>query len=64
MAFSEYFIIALIIKIKVIIELLNYKVIIKIKVIKNIKLVISLLKLINIIIKIIALITSKLIKFS
>ncbi len=45
-------------------ELLDYKVIIKLKVVKVIELVISLLKLTNIITRIIVLINSKLIKFS
>jgi hypothetical protein len=62
--FSEYFIITLIIKVKVTVELLDYKVIIKLKVVKIIKLVISLLKLTSIITKTIVLINSKLIKFS
>ncbi len=64
MVFSEYFIITLIIKVKVTVELLDYKVIIKLKVVKIIKLVISLLKLTSIITKTIVLINSKLIKFS
>jgi len=46
------------------VELLDYKVIIKLKVVKVIELVISLLKLTNIITRIIVLINSKLIKFS
>ncbi len=62
MAFSEYFIIALIIRVKVSVELLNYKVIVKFKVIKIIELVIGLLEFTSIIIKIIILISSKLIK--
>jgi len=62
--FSEYFIITLIINIKVTVELLDYKVIIKFKVVKIIKLVISLLKLTSIIARTIVLTSSKLIKFS
>jgi len=62
--FSEYFIITLIIRVKVTIELLNYKVIIKLKVVKIIELVISLLKFTSIIARIIVLISSKLIKFN
>ncbi len=62
MVFNEYFIIALIIKAKVTIELLDYKVIIKFKVIKIIKLVIGFLKLTSIIARTIILISSKLIK--
>ncbi len=64
MVFSEYFIIALIIGAKVRVELLDYKTIIKFKVVKVIKLVISLLKLTSIIARIIVLTSSKLIKFS
>ncbi len=64
MVFSEYFIITLIINIKVTVELLDYKVIIKFKVVKIIKLVISLLKLTSIIARTIVLTSSKLIKFS
>ncbi len=64
MVFSEYFIVALIIRVKVTVKLLDYKVIIKFKVIKIIKLVIGLLKFINIIAKTIVLTSSKLIKFS
>jgi len=62
--FSEYFIVALIIRIKVTVELLDYKVIIKLKVVKVIKLVIGLLKLTSIIIKTIILTSNKLIKFN
>jgi len=46
------------------VELLDYKVIIKFKVIKIIKLVIGLLKLTNIITRTIILTSSKLIKFN
>jgi len=46
------------------VELLDYKVIIKFKVVKVIELVINLLKFINIIAKTIILTSSKLIKFS
>jgi len=62
--FNEYFIIALIIRVKITVELLDYKVIIKFKVVKVIKLVINLLKFINVVARIIVLISSKLIKFS
>ncbi len=64
MVFNEYFIIALIIRVKITVELLDYKVIIKFKVVKVIKLVINLLKFINVVARIIVLISSKLIKFS
>ncbi len=56
--------ITLVIKIKVTVELLDYKVLIKLKVVKVIKLVIGLLKLTSIIVRIIILTSSKLIKFS
>jgi len=62
--FSEYFIIALVVRIKISVELLNYKIIVKLKVVKVIELVIGLLELINIIVKTIVLISSKLIKFN
>ena len=62
MVFSEYFIVALIIRVKVSVELLDYKIIVKFKVIKVIELVIGLLEFTSIIIKIIILISSKLIK--
>jgi len=62
--FSEYFIVILIIRVKVTVELLDYKVIIKFKIIKVIKLVISLLKFTSIIIRTIVLTSSKLIKFN
>jgi len=62
--FSEYFIIMLVIRVKVTVELLDYKVIIKLKVVKFIKLVIGLLKLTSIIARTIVLTSSKLIKFS
>ncbi len=64
MVFSEYFIVILIIRVKVTVELLDYKVIIKFKIIKVIKLVISLLKFTSIIIRTIVLTSSKLIKFN
>ena len=64
MVFSEYFIITLIIRVKVTIELLNYKVIIKLKVVKIIKLVINLLKFTSIVARTIILNSNKLIKFS
>jgi hypothetical protein len=64
MVFSEYFIIVLIISVKVTVELLDYKIIIKLKVIKVIELVIGLLKLTNIIARGIVLTSSKLIKFN
>ncbi len=64
MVFSEYFIIMLVIRVKVTVELLDYKVIIKLKVVKFIKLVIGLLKLTSIIARTIVLTSSKLIKFS
>jgi hypothetical protein len=54
----------LIIRVKITVELLDYKVIIKFKITKVIELVIGLLKLTNIIARIIALTSSKLIKFS
>jgi len=62
--FSEYFIITLVINIKITVELLNYKIIIKFKVVKIIKLIINFLKLTNIIAKTIILTSSKLIKFN
>jgi len=62
--FSEYFVIILIIKIKVIVELLDYKVIIKLKVIKIIEFIIGLLKLTSIIARTIVLTSNKLIKFN
>jgi hypothetical protein len=64
MVFSEYFIIALIIRVKVSVELLDYKVIVKLKIVKVIELVIGLLELTSIIVKIIILTSSKLIKFN
>ena len=64
MVFSEYFIIALIIRVKVSVELLDYKVIVKLKIVKVIELVIGLLELASIIVKIIILTSSKLIKFN
>ncbi len=64
MIFSEYFIVALIIKIKITIKLLNYKVLIKFKIIRVIELVIGLLKLTSIITRTIILINNKLIKFN
>jgi len=62
--FNEYFIITLIIQIKITVELLDYKVIIRLKIIKVIKLVINFLKLTSVIVKTIVLINSKLIKFN
>jgi len=62
--FSEYFIVALIIKTKITVKLLDYKVIIKLKVVKVIELVIGLLKFTSVIARTIILISSKLIKFS
>jgi len=64
MVFSEYFIIALIIKAKIRIKLLDYKVIIKFKVIKFIELVIGFLKLTSVIVRTIILTSNKLIKFN
>ena len=64
MVFNEYFIITLIIQIKITVELLDYKVIIRLKIIKVIKLVINFLKLTSVIVKTIVLINSKLIKFN
>ncbi len=64
MVFSEYFIITLIIKIKVTIELLDYKVIIKLKVVKIIKFIISLLKFTSVVARTIILTSSKLIKLN
>ena len=64
MVFSEYLILALIINVKVTVELLDYKVIIKLKIVKVIKLVINLLKLTSIIARTIILTSSKLIKFN
>jgi len=62
--FSEYFIITLIIRAKVIVELLNYKIIIKLKVVKIIEPVISLLKFTSVVARTIVLINNKLIKFN
>ncbi len=56
--------VALIIKTKIIIELLDYKIIIRFKVVKIIKLVINLLKLTSVVARTIILTSSKLIKFS
>jgi len=64
MIFSEYFIVILIINIKITVELLDYKILIKSKVIKIIKLVIGFLKFINIIVRTIILTGNKLIKFN
>ncbi len=64
MVFSEYFIVALIIRAKVIIKPLDYKVIIKFKVVKVIELVINLLKFTSVVARIIVLTNSKLIKFN
>ena len=61
--FGEGFVVPLIFNIKITIELLNYNIIIKFKVIKFIKLVINSLKLINIIARAIIIRSSKLIKF-
>jgi len=62
--FNEYFIITLVIKAKVTVKPLDYKVIIKFKIIKIIKLVIGLLKFTNIIARTIVLTSNKLIKFN
>jgi len=62
--FSEYFIIILVINVKVTVELLDYKVIIKLKVVKVIKFIINLLKLTSVIARTIILTNNKLIKFS
>ncbi len=64
MVFSEYFIIILVINVKVTVELLDYKVIIKLKVVKVIKFIINLLKLTSVIARTIILTNNKLIKFS
>ncbi len=64
MVFNEYFIIALIIRVKVTVELLNYKVIIKFKVVRIIELVIGLLKFTSIIARTIILTSGKLIKLN
>jgi len=53
-----------VIKVKITVELLDYKVIIKLKVVKVIELVIGLLKFTSVITRIIVLTNSKLIKFS
>jgi len=53
--FNEYFIITLIIKAKVTVKLLNYKVIIKFNVVKVIELIIGLLKFTSVIARIIIL---------
>jgi len=62
--FSEYFIVALIIRVKVSVELLDYKIIVKFKVIKVIELVIGLLEFTSVVVRTIILISSKLIKVS
>ncbi len=64
MVFSEYFIVALIIRVKVSVELLDYKIIVKFKVIKVIELVIGLLEFTSVVVRTIILISSKLIKVS
>jgi len=62
--FSEYFIITLVISAKITVELLDYKVIIKLKVVKIIELVINLLKLTSVVARTIVLTNNKLIKLN
>ena len=64
MVFSEYFIITLVISAKITVELLDYKVIIKLKVVKIIELVINLLKLTSVVARTIVLTNNKLIKLN